>query len=554
MTATQSRKNPSEQDNLQKQSQKAPQAKKSLQEQLTSMWPGLRYLSLGVLLAWMYLVMDFGAWMTSTDNANLSVIDASMRVYGVSAVAMLLAAWKQDWFKKLFSLHHVNAGIAALAVLGATLLIISGPAFLQFLGFSNALLVGGGVLIGLAVGLMILRIAQLYCNLEPSRILFYAVTSELLVAVLFYIVTGNAWLEISSTMPSLCYLLAVLVLPVITMGLVSLPSSNAPEKPGNGREDNKDNLSSSKPSAEQEVPVFAYVRALPMAGKLMLVIFVLSAVVSIVRNLFMASQPPTTHQLDAQQAMLLRMALAVILLIFALFFAERVSLGKVYLFGMVGISLIVATLPLFGLHGSFLLACTCALLSVIDLVMWCLLTFVAKANGFQPLLVFGLGKGFSHAGMAIGYALGYYDVLSLLKNDDGTVSSLLTVVLIALAVVCVAVVFTEKDFDTMLKASGVTHLDVSEALAQRQESQRQKKEDRPWKKACWIVGERAMLSKREQELLEEMARNRTPQEIATRLNITVATVRAHTHHVYTKLDVHSRDELIELVRTEYEKL
>ncbi len=63
-----------------------------------------------------------------------------------------------------------------------------------------------------------------------------------------------------------------------------------------------------------------------------------------------------------------------------------------------------------------------------------------------------------------------------------------------------------------------------------------------------------MLSEREREVFEELSQNRTPPEIAKHLNITVATVRTHTHRIYAKLDVHSRDQLVELVREEYEHM
>lgn len=63
-----------------------------------------------------------------------------------------------------------------------------------------------------------------------------------------------------------------------------------------------------------------------------------------------------------------------------------------------------------------------------------------------------------------------------------------------------------------------------------------------------------MLSDRERELLLELSRNRTPQEIASQLSITVSTVRTHTHKIYVKLDVHSRDQLISLVRDAFDNL
>ncbi len=55
-------------------------------------------------------------------------------------------------------------------------------------------------------------------------------------------------------------------------------------------------------------------------------------------------------------------------------------------------------------------------------------------------------------------------------------------------------------------------------------------------------------------MLRQLADNRTPQDIASHLYISLHTVRTHTKNIYAKLDVHSRDELIALVRREYEAL
>lgn len=54
----------------------------------------------------------------------------------------------------------------------------------------------------------------------------------------------------------------------------------------------------------------------------------------------------------------------------------------------------------------------------------------------------------------------------------------------------------------------------------------------------------ALLSAREQEVLGEVARGRTNQEIAAALNISSDTVRTHLKHIYDKLDINSRPALI----------
>lgn len=54
----------------------------------------------------------------------------------------------------------------------------------------------------------------------------------------------------------------------------------------------------------------------------------------------------------------------------------------------------------------------------------------------------------------------------------------------------------------------------------------------------------ALLSAREQDVLQEVARGRTNQEIADALSISSDTVRTHLKHIYDKLDINSRPALI----------
>ena len=52
------------------------------------------------------------------------------------------------------------------------------------------------------------------------------------------------------------------------------------------------------------------------------------------------------------------------------------------------------------------------------------------------------------------------------------------------------------------------------------------------------------LSKREQEILGQLARGFLYKEICDRLGISIGTVRVHIRHIYEKLHVHNRTEAI----------
>lgn len=70
------------------------------------------------------------------------------------------------------------------------------------------------------------------------------------------------------------------------------------------------------------------------------------------------------------------------------------------------------------------------------------------------------------------------------------------------------------------------------------------------KRRCAEVAEARNLSPRETEVLELLAEGRSRPYIQERLVISDATVKSHTNHVYQKLGVHSKQELIALIRDE----
>ena len=63
---------------------------------------------------------------------------------------------------------------------------------------------------------------------------------------------------------------------------------------------------------------------------------------------------------------------------------------------------------------------------------------------------------------------------------------------------------------------------------------------------CRMLAEKHGLTGRETEILGHLAQGRTNTRIAEDLFISPSTVRGHIRHIYTKLDVHDRQELIDL--------
>ena len=66
-------------------------------------------------------------------------------------------------------------------------------------------------------------------------------------------------------------------------------------------------------------------------------------------------------------------------------------------------------------------------------------------------------------------------------------------------------------------------------------------------KQCLLLQERFGLSVREAEVMELIARGNSMATIADRLVISENTVRTHAKHIYTKLNIHKRQELLDML-------
>lgn len=70
-----------------------------------------------------------------------------------------------------------------------------------------------------------------------------------------------------------------------------------------------------------------------------------------------------------------------------------------------------------------------------------------------------------------------------------------------------------------------------------------------WKSTCEEVAQLHNLTQRESSIFMMLARGRNQNYIADELVLSPHTVKTHTYHIYKKLDVHSQQELIDMVES-----
>lgn len=72
----------------------------------------------------------------------------------------------------------------------------------------------------------------------------------------------------------------------------------------------------------------------------------------------------------------------------------------------------------------------------------------------------------------------------------------------------------------------------------------------PFREKCDRVATIYKLSPREHEVLDLLARGRDSAAIQERLSLSASTVQTHRMHIYQKLQIHSRQELLDVIEAQ----
>lgn len=159
---------------------------------------------------------------------------------------------------------------------------------------------------------------------------------------------------------------------------------------------------------------------------------------------------------------------------------------------------------------------------------------VARFNQISPYWVFGASLAYYFAGAFVGF-LGFGWAFSF---DTQIAQMAVCYGMLLLIVWCGNYVFQDT-------------YPCNESIADMAEASKSltKNESRPalWQQKIDRVIEQFELTARQQEVFRMLIRGRNAQYIAEKFFISNSTAKAHIHNIYRKLDVHSQQELINLV-------
>lgn len=235
-----------------------------------------------------------------------------------------------------------------------------------------------------------------------------------------------------------------------------------------------------------------------------------------------------------QTALVTQAVVIVALLLPALFVKSRPSLGSVYKVALPLSAAGFLLLPLIW-NGGGGLANACAQLGtlVASIILWCMLANVVHDTKLPAALLFSCSLVCTNAARMAGTLLGLFNADSFGRGN----LELTAVALVAVYLVAMVSMFLFKD--RKLQGSDEDDGKVAMPTAERQGDALA---DR-----CALLAQTYGLTPRESEILVHLGQGRTARAISEKLVVSENTVKYHIKSIYQKLDVHSRDEVIDLI-------
>ena len=173
--------------------------------------------------------------------------------------------------------------------------------------------------------------------------------------------------------------------------------------------------------------------------------------------------------------------------------------------------------------------------SLFSMMSWIVIPAVCARNLPGSLSVAGWGNGVGTIGTVVGAALGVGANHLVEHSETGLMlmAGVLMVAFVGYALIGL------KNFSFTETVEGVVPVENEDVRAKSPEDLFQAR--------CDAIAEEYHLTPREREVFAMLARGRNREYIQEKLVVSRNTVKAHVRHVYEKLDIHSHQELIDLV-------
>lgn len=468
--------------------------------------PFLGYLGIAFWSAWILSTSGVQDWLSPSSGAESTFSSAYVETRVVLIAALIGCAILGNKLSQLFKSGRAIPVTAAMAVAGDVCLATSWLVPES----SPVLLHAGALLAGLGAAALLVKAGILYSALSPWRAMLLFMTSQLVAACLYLVIT------VAPTPISTALFCLLPAFGAVTFALIPA----------------KSNPSVQPKAAKSFGRTFA---------RLVFMIFAFRFCSNYIKTLLATFQTSEAIELGVAGNILLKMLVAFVFICYAFNASKKVDYGRVCYFLFVGTTIILVVLPLFEDQIPLFYALNGTLSGITGNVAFCIFAYICFQSKASPLRIFGLGYSAVLFGSLIGYLIGG-NVAPLLVEENLSSTPFL---IAAYALILLALLVSPpKQLDRLMLP--VSHEDVID-MAKRKAGSLDA-EDR-MRVRTRSVSQTYGLTEREQEVLMLLARGHGRKYVADHLQVSLNTVRSHSRNIYAKLGIHSHSELMTLLES-----
>lgn len=538
-------------------------------------WPALKLVGFGFYYAWIWvsynsnvLVFPSAASDLPPDTISLTYLVSTLAL----GVALVLLSLVRPLTRRLVGSNLLL--IAVAVVVGAATV---GTYASSSLGAdANLYLIVSAALTGAGTSVIVLRFGVVYSKAPAREAAMYTAASFVFAAMIYFMAVG---------LPDPVGMVFTALLPVLAV-VSTLTNPEWSDEGEGGR-------------PEGPVPLRRFF------VRLLVAVAVFSVVVGVLRGFSVPHSPISSLNADGALIIFSTAVVAGVLFVVVGLLRRQFDVSRLYYPIIIAVAAGILVTPLLGGTGFGSQFITVAY-NCFVLVIWCLLAYVAYSSRLSPILVFGLGRGASALGTTFGWLAGLEIVRS---QGDGSLSlEVISVAMVFALLVVSMLVLNDRLIGDALRPEERIRGDAAEVPAQGAGSageaafaDRRGAEDRrsaadgegawdggtgrsgasemgevgemggagasladgspggaaagerrsgPYRMRCDAVAEHYGLSPRERDVFDLLVRGRSIDYIAQNLTISFNTAKSHIRHIYVKTDVHSRQELIDLIDRE----
>lgn len=457
----------------------------------------MRFLGMGLWIVWQWAThWDVTLFLPGCADAGVAftVCDLAMRLVDVPAMVVVALLWRR--LTPLARHRWLFAVAGACTCLGTAGML----ACLNGLVASEPLAAAFSALAAFGGAVLFLSWAEVYSRLAPDRMMFMGMLSLILAGCVSFVLNClRPPLPVAGTV----------VVPALSFLLCAAAQRFA--------------FSAGSPDP---VPAAHVSYAFPWKP---VAVMAFAGFVAGFGNFTLFNQTSNTR-------MLATFVVGVVVLCVSWLAGGRVRLGH-FAWGAFGTSLVgfvlVAVMGAsYPTPAAFLIMLAYIALCVVGLSLLGRLSFKGE---IPSLWLFGLGRAASELMMGLGSYAHFVPGVEGMPQDGYSLAVMSVVGIVCL--ILVALLWKSEDAEASNWA--VSMLDADSG--RRVESERDR-----LVAGCTAMSRAAGLTEREREVLELLVLGQSYQQVCQSLLLSMGTVKTHVRHIYGKLDVHSREQAVEL--------